>query len=202
MDDYRTLGTARAARVAAAGVGDGGYHDPLVRLRFSPLTVTLPSIAGRKRAMPLHDLRHVPTGYPAGTWRGEFAFSAWQVAAGCGRFLTGWAINLGGLAAGAIALPRTTFAACVRGLRSRTLYRAHPQGPTPEVLAQPVGLVRTRLRLDRAVAPATGGDALRFALWMTIALPAIVLHLAVALVLGPPVWLVGLWLRGQEARAR
>ena len=34
------------------------------------------------------------------------------------------------------------------------------------------------------------------------ALPAIVLHLAVALVLGPPVWLVGRWLRGQEARAR
>ena len=58
--------------------------------------------------------------------------------------------------------------------------------------AQPVGPVRTRLRFDRAVAPATGGDLLRFACWLAIGLPAIVLHLAAALVFGPLLWLAGL----------
>lgn len=191
MDETCTLAAARADHFAAAGLGDGGYDDPLVRLRFGPLTVTLPNTAGRKKAVPLHDLDHVLTGYPAGSWRGEFAISAWEIAAGCGRFLTGWAINLGGFAAGSLAYPRTTFAAFVRGRRSQALYRAYPHGPTPDLLAQPVPLVRTRLHLDRAVAPATAGDVLRFACWLAIGLPVIVLHLAAALVLGPLLGLVG-----------
>ena len=190
-DDTTTLATARARHLAAAGLGDGGYDDPLVRLRFGPLTVTLPNTDGRRKAVPLHDLHHVLTGYPAGSWRGEFAISAWEIAAGCGRFLTGWAINLGGLAAGAIAYPRSTFAAFVRGLRSRTLYRDYPQGPTPELLAQPVAPMRTRLHLDRAAAPATAGDALRFLIWLAIALPALAVHFVAALVLGPLLWLLG-----------
>jgi len=191
MDDDTTLAAARARHLAAAGLGDGGYDDPLVRLRFGPLTVTLPNTAGRRKAVPLHDLHHVLTGYPAGSWRGEFAISAWEIAAGCGRFLTGWAINLGGLAMGALAYPRSTFAAFVRGRRSRALYRDYPDGPTPELLAQPVAPMRARLRLDRATEPPTMGDAVRFAIWMAIALPALFVHLAGALVLGPPLWLLG-----------
>jgi len=201
MDDTSTLGAARARYLAAAGLGDGGYDDPLVRLRFGRLVVDLPNTTGRRKAVPLHDLHHVLTGYPAGNWQGEFAISAWEIATGCGRFITGWAIDLGGLAAGALVYPRTTFAAFVRGRRSHSLYREYPQGPTPELLAQPVALVQTRLHLDRAVAPATGGDALRFACWLVIALPAIVIHFAAALVLGPLLWLAGPLLR-RRARVR
>lgn len=60
-------------------------------------------------------------------------------------------------------------------------------------------LVRTRLRLDRAAAPATAGAALRLVLWLTIALPALAVHLVAALVLAPALRLLAPLL---ERRAR
>jgi hypothetical protein len=81
----------------------------------------VPNTQSRVRAVGYHDLHHVVTGYDTDTL-GEFEISAWEIAAGCRGMAAAWVLNLGGLAAGAIAAPRRTYRAFMRGRRMDTLY--------------------------------------------------------------------------------
>ena len=98
------------------------------------------TVEARRRAVGVHDLHHVLTGY--GTdWTGEFQISAWELASGCGPYGAGWLFALTGTLSGLLFAPQKTLAAFRRGRRSSNLYR-HPH---PERLA---GLSLTRVRRD------------------------------------------------------
>jgi hypothetical protein len=111
-------------------------------LKFAGLSLPVPNFAWRRKALPLHDLHHLLTGYPCSP-SGEFEMAAWEFAAGRYRnvFATAFCLPLVGI--GGIACPRRTFRAFVRGRASRTLYA---QGePGSEVLDGPLDALRNRL---------------------------------------------------------
>lgn len=117
-----TLREARARYFRENHFGeDGGYGDAWVDFKLGSIPMPFPNTPGRVRAVRYHDLHHVLTGYATDT-QGELEISAWEVGAGCGRFVTAWAINLSGMAAGLVSAPRRSFRAFVRGRHSRSLY--------------------------------------------------------------------------------
>ena len=121
-DDSLSLRDAVAAYFAANRFGaDGGYGDKWVKLKLGPLSLYMPNTQARVAAVRFHDLHHIVTGYRT-DWRGEFEISAWELAAGCGRFYAAWWLNLGGLNAGLLVCPRRTLAAFRLGRRCRSLY--------------------------------------------------------------------------------
>lgn len=102
-----------------------------------------PNTQARLRAVRVHDIHHVLTGYDT-TWSGEAEIAAWELASGCGRYYAAWVLNLAALAVGLIVCPRRTFAAFRRGRVSENLY---PAGFSDELLDATVGELRRRLRL-------------------------------------------------------
>lgn len=152
-----TLREARARYFRDNGFGeDGGYGDAWVDFKLGPIPMPFPNTPGRVRAVRYHDLHHVLTGYATDT-RGELEISAWEVGAGCGRFVTAWAINLSGMAAGLVSAPRRSFRAFVRGRHSRSLYHE----PFEPLLDERVDDARARV----ATAPrARARDVAAFAL--------------------------------------
>jgi hypothetical protein len=169
MDDHLTLAEARAVYLAERGLGDGGYDDPSVRVRFGPLVVDMPNTRARRRAVPLHDLHHALTGYDT-DWRGECAISGWETAAGCGRFAAAWALVLASFGLGALAYPLSTYRAFARGRGGSNLFREYPRGETPELLGATLGEVRARLGLDRPPRASTLLTPIAFAAWACVAL--------------------------------
>ena len=134
-------GAALAAFYAGQGLPpDGGSAAPGWRLRLGPLSLPMPNFGWRRRALPVHDLHHLLTGYPCSP-AGEFEMAAWEFAAG--RYphagATAFCLPLVGL--GAVLCPRRTWAAFVRGRASRTLYA---DGLTPVVLQTPLSVLRGR----------------------------------------------------------
>jgi len=122
MKPNETLRTALGTYFEDNGFGmDGGYDDPWVDFELGPIPLPFPNSAGRKRAVRLHDLHHIVTGYATNTL-GEFEISAWELGAGCKDFHTARIINLAGMASGAFAAPFRTFRAFRRGRVSRTFY--------------------------------------------------------------------------------
>lgn len=121
-DDSLSLRDAVAVYFAANHFGsDGGYGDKWVKLKLGPLSLFLPNTSARVAAVRFHDLHHIVTGYRT-DWRGEFEISAWELAAGCGRFHAAWWLNLGGMNAGMLVCPLRTLSAFQLGRRSRSLY--------------------------------------------------------------------------------
>lgn len=173
---------------------DGGYSDKWVRLKLGPISLYIPNTAARVRAVRIHDLHHVATGYRT-DWIGEFEISAWELATWCGRYHAAWVLNLGGLVAGLFSSPRRTVAAFMRGRRSHNLY-AEEYGPA--LLTQTVGQVRARLGLhddDPAAAPAhqTSGrwsDWLLLALYVAMGVPVGLLSFVASVVVFVPLALL------------
>ena len=100
---------------------DGGYGDAWVDFKFGPVPFPFPNTPARLRAVRYHDLHHVLTGYRT-DFLGELEISAWEIGAGCKGFVAAWQLNLSGMAAGVLFMPRRTFAAFVRGRHSDSLY--------------------------------------------------------------------------------
>jgi hypothetical protein len=100
--------------------GRSGSHWTM--LRVAGIAVRLPNFAWRRRALPLHDIHHLVTGYPCSV-SGELQIAAWEFAAGRYPHVMATLFCLPLLAIGAIGTPRRSFAAYVRGRSSRTLYR-------------------------------------------------------------------------------
>lgn len=143
---------------------DGSYSERWVRLQAGPIMLRFPNAAGRVRAVKLHDLHHIVTGYQT-TWTGEAEIGAWEIASGCGGFAWAWLLNLHAFAIGVVIAPRAVWRAFLRGRHSRNLYRS--SGELREaVLDRSVGEMRRRLDLDRPPARPRPADVLAFSLWL------------------------------------
>jgi hypothetical protein len=170
-----TVRNARAAYFAANGFTEALYEDRWVKIRIGPIPITFPNSASRRRALPLHDLHHVATGYPT-TFTGEAEISAWELAGGCRDYWAAWLFGFAGFAYGLVIAPRRTYRAFVRGRHSRPLYS---DGWHDNLLDLTVAELEHRIATDPK--PASWRDRLAFAGWLAV-LVAPVLAVAVAVV--------------------
>lgn len=135
-----SAGDALAAFHAAQGLPlDGGSTARRWAITLGPLSIPLPNFGWRSKALPVHDLHHLLTGYPCSP-AGEFEMAAWEFAAGRYPHPAATAFCLPLVGFGAVLSPRRTFAAFLRGRGSRTLYA---QGLTPEVLQTSVAQLQS-----------------------------------------------------------
>jgi hypothetical protein len=159
LNDSVTAAEVLRSHYASNGLpADGGLSATRwTFLKLGPVAIHLGNLQWRRRALQCHDLHHLLTGYPCDR-AGELQIATWEFAAG--RFpntlSTLFCLPLVGI--GAVGLPNRTFAAYVRGRRSKTLY-ALPL--TPDLLASSVQELRRRL-LPRVQPTATLGDFLGF----------------------------------------
>jgi hypothetical protein len=185
--DRRTLAEARAVYFAANALGDGGYGDPSIRVKFGPLVVDVPNTAARRRAVPLHDLHHALTGYGS-DWRGECAISGWEIAGGCGRYGAAWVLVLGGFGLGVLVYPLVTLRAFARGRGGRNLFTDYPDGASEALFAISVADMRARLGIDRPPRALGPMDLLAFLGWVLIAVPLAILMFLATLPLAVVQW--------------
>lgn len=121
-DPAMTMREARERYFADNDFGpNGGYEEAWVDFKIGPIPFPFPNTAARVRAVKVHDLHHILTGYQT-DFRGELEISAWEIGAGCKDYYAAWQLNLGGMGFGAMMMPRRTFRAFVRGRRSQSLY--------------------------------------------------------------------------------
>ncbi len=134
---------ARARYFAENGFPrDGGYAARWVVLRMGRVPVfAFPNTQARVRAVRLHDLHHVATGY-ATSWVGEAEIGAWELASGCRDYPAAWVLNGLALTYGLLLWPRRMRAAWARGRRSRNLYA---EGYREGLLDESVAGLRARL---------------------------------------------------------
>ena len=166
-DTSLTVGEARTRYFERSGFPpDGGYAASFVALgKIGPIPIGFPNSDSRRRAVAMHDLHHVATGY--GTdWTGEAEISAWEIAAGCGPYPFAWFINLQGMVMGWVVNPGRTWRAFSRGRHSRSLYA---EGFSEAVLRERVGELRARLGVAEPQSAPTPRDRLSYALWCSIA---------------------------------
>jgi hypothetical protein len=137
-----TLREARARYFERAGFDQGSYTDRWVRLAvFGLPLLAFPNTAGRVRAVKLHDLHHVLTGYDT-SWTGEGEIAAWELASGCRDHWAAWALNAAAALIGVFVAPRRIQRAFARGRRERNLYDVEF---SDALLEEPLGALRARL---------------------------------------------------------
>lgn len=164
-DPHASLATARTLYFDANGFPpNGGYEAKWVDFELGPIPMPFPNTDSRRRAVRVHDLHHVLTGYATDIF-GELEISAWELGAGCADMAAAWVLNLGGMALGTVIAPRRTFRAWVRGRRSRSLYRTSID---ETFLARHLGDVRTELGLDEKPGPARPSDVGLFFLYWQV----------------------------------
>ena len=157
MDDTLTLGAARAAYYDRNGFGaDGGDALNWVPVKVLGLTLKIPNSEGRRRAVRLHDLHHVLTGYNTDL-RGEAEIGAWELASGCLRWPAATVLNLFALGIGMVMAPRRLAHAWARGRKTRNLYR---EDGVEHLRARQVGEMRGELGLATAAPRTRMRDAL------------------------------------------
>jgi hypothetical protein len=149
---------ARATYFAQNGFSEASYRDRWTRIALGPIAIPMWNPPSRQRAVALHDLHHVATGY-ATTWRGEAEIGAWEIGASCGRYSAAWFYDAAAMAFGVAVCPRKTFRAFVRGRHARSLYVLG--GWRDELLDMTIDELHELLELDRAVV-ATWRDRIAF----------------------------------------
>ena len=171
------IGTLRAEFFRTGGyAADGGSSARWVRYPLWRLNLVLPNVAARRRALPLHDLHHLATGYDT-SWSGEAEIAAWELAAGCHRYAAAWVLNIAAFTIGLAIAPRRLWRAFVRGRSGTTLYRHHW---CDAYLDWRLGELRAFVGLNAARRAASVGDALRFAACALPGLAAVGLLVAAA----------------------
>ena len=145
---------------------DGGEHEALFHVRIGPITIPLPNPPARQRAVFIHDVNHLLTGYNAIFSDGEMSIAAYEIGTGCGRVWVAWLLNLWLMALAAFVKPKATFHAFVRGRQADSLYLISP--PRAELRAMSVGDVRSMIRLDEQPLAPTPADYVRFVFWVAV----------------------------------
>jgi hypothetical protein len=143
---------------------DGGARDAWFRVRLGPLSLPLPNPPARQRAVFIHDVNHILTGYNATFSDGEMFIAAFEVGTGCGRVWVAWFLNLALLAFGAVTRPRAVFLSFVRGRQARSLY-VHAMD-RPALRAMTVGAVRKMIQLDEQPRAPRPTDYVQYGLWV------------------------------------
>lgn len=96
------------------------YTKPYVELDVGPFHLKMKNGPARQRAIPLHDMHHVATGYGTDL-TGEAEVGMWELRAGCDNvFLVG--INLAAVIIGLIISPLRMLRAFRRARGARSLY--------------------------------------------------------------------------------
>ncbi len=168
---------------------DGGDSQPWAVVRLGPIPIAYPNLDARRRAVRVHDLNHVVTGY-ATDLKGESEISAWEVGSGCGQYWVAWLLGLSGLVTGA-RWPIATARAFSRGRQTQNLYQREYES----TLDEPISTLHNELGLDRP----TTTRPLDIALLLAF-LPASVL--ASAVVVGTSVVTAPWWIRAGAHRER
>lgn len=165
-----TVREARDRYLAENGLTLDAYTAPTFEIDLRDLgggVWRLLNIPARKRAIPLHDLHHVVTGYGTDLV-GEGEIGAWELIGGCNSLFLWW-INLGALLVGFLLAPRRVARAAWRARGQRTLYR--DSDPYECLLRMTVADIRARLgvpvegqadqppRRHRGAPPAVSGSA-------------------------------------------
>lgn len=162
------VGTLRTRFFQAEGYpNDGGSSSRWVRYPLGRVHLVLPNVAARRRALPLHDLHHLATGY-ATSWTGESEIAAWELGAGCHGYAAAWALNLAAFTIGLAIAPRRLWRAFIRGRAGTTLYHHHWRD---EYLEWRLEELQAFVGLTNPPRAPSGGDAARFA---AFALPGLI----------------------------
>jgi hypothetical protein len=161
MTDAMTMRDARARYYDDNGFGaDGGDGLEWVPIKILGLTLHIPNTEGRRRAVRIHDLHHIVTGYRTDL-RGEAEIAAWELASGCWSWPAAFVLNLGALGIGAAIAPRRIARAWARGRATRNLYGE--RGGVDHLLPRQVDELRASLGLDRPAPPVRTRDVLAVA---------------------------------------
>lgn len=182
-----TMSSARARYYEVNGFGaDGGDSLDWVPLDIFGLTIKIPNTEGRRRAVRIHDLHHIVTGYQTDLV-GESEIAAWELASGCLRWPAATVLNLFALAIGMVLAPARMVRAWARGRQTRNLYG---ENGVDHLLPREVEEVQASLGLNRAT-PVRLRDVLG-----TFAVGLPMLAVLLGLLLAPLVGLVALiaWL--------
>jgi hypothetical protein len=183
MTETLTMGDARTRYYEINHFGaDGGDSLQWVPIKFLGLTFYIPNTDGRRRAVRIHDLHHIVTGYQTDL-RGESEIAAWELASGCWRWPAALGLNLTGLGLGAVIAPRRILRAWARGRRTRNLYTE--RGGIDHLLPRTVDETRAALGLDDPAPAVRARDALAVA---ALAIPM----LGVVVAMTPPLLAVAL----------
>ena len=113
---------AREQYFARNGFSAATYTDRWAKLKLGPIPLAFPNTKSRQRAIPMHDLHHIATGYDT-TFTGEAEISAWELGGGCGPYLAAWVLDGLGMLLGLAIAPRRTIRAFRLGRQSRNLYQ-------------------------------------------------------------------------------
>jgi hypothetical protein len=187
-----TMADARARYYEVNGFGaDGGDSLTWVPITALGLTFYIPNTEGRRRAVRIHDLHHIVTGYQT-SFRGESEIAAWELASGCWRWPAALALNLAALGIGALIAPRRMVRAWARGRRTSNFYGE--RAGIDHLLPRPVEELRAELGLDGPPPPARARDVVAVT---ALAVPA----LAALAVMTPPLVAVALVLAAITAIA-
>jgi len=139
-----SLRDARAQYFRENNLGaDGGYGDRWVRVQVGPVPMWFPNTNARRRAVWLHDLHHLVTGYET-SWTGEAEIAAWELGGGCANYYAAWILNAVAAFIGVFIAPRRVCRAFDRGRRNTNLYHLNVD---ERCLDETVEGVRRRLGL-------------------------------------------------------
>lgn len=134
--------------LAENGFTRDGYTSPRSEGSLFGLKISVPNPPSHQRALRLHDLHHVATGF--GTdHAGEAEISVWQASRGLssgGHYVA--AIVLANVLIGFLAAPRRTLAALRLQSSGRSLFDI--QAPYEQLLALTLGELREHLGLPPA----------------------------------------------------
>jgi hypothetical protein len=101
---------------------DAGNSDPFAVVKILYLPYPIPNTRARKRAVRIHDLNHLVSGYSTDRI-GELEISAWELASGgCRDYVAAWVLDLAGLLGGLMVAPRRTLRAYWAGTKQQNLY--------------------------------------------------------------------------------
>jgi hypothetical protein len=112
---------------------------------FFGLKVTIPNTKARQKAIPLHDLHHVATGYGTDLV-GEAEIGAWELVGGCTSFIVYW-LNGSAVLLGLLLAPLRVLRAFRRARGQRTLYRSPL--PYEQAVEMSIGDLRGHLGVPR-----------------------------------------------------
>jgi len=118
-----TMAAVLQEHLRASGLPpDAGDSELFAVVQVGPMPYPIPNTRSRKRAVRIHDLNHLVSGYRTDR-EGELEISAWELASGgCGSYGAAWVLDLSGLLAGFFVCPGRTVRAFVRGRHQRNLY--------------------------------------------------------------------------------
>src|ERR1035441_2879457 len=134
---------ALAEHLAASGLPpDAGDSDPFAVVRIFYLPYPIPNTRARKRAVRIHDLNHLVSGYQTDRI-GELEISAWELASGgCRDYGAAWVLDLAGLLGGLVVAPRRTVRAFWAGRSQPAGKRAVAHSSAPSLGRHSPGRLR------------------------------------------------------------